>query len=399
MVDMTHRPAPAGSALERLSAAWNNDIVRASLYQAVLFLGVIAMFWWMTDNAVRNMEAIGLTGGFGFMERPANFAIGETLIPYSPTDTYGRALLVGLLNTVKVSIVSCVLVTLIGVMLGIMRLSPNPLLSGVVQAYIEVIRNTPLLLQLFFWATVMRQLPAPRNAPEPLPGFFISQRGIKIPWVEWHPLMVWVLAAAGAAVVASFVYARWVRVHQERTGERRPVLPVALALLVGLPALAAVVLRVPLVPDVPVLRGFNFVGGLTLTPEFAALTLGLVAYTSAFVAEIVRSGIQAVHKGQWEAARSLGLPGGRIMRLVILPQTLRIVVPPMTSTYLNVAKNSSLAIAIGFPDVVFAANTTMNQTGQAVELIAVLMAVYLTLSLSISLFMNWYNKHVAIKER
>jgi general L-amino acid transport system permease protein len=399
MVDMTHRPASAGSALYRLSAAWNNDIFRASLYQAVLFLGVIAMFWWMTDNAVRNMQAIGLTGGFGFMERPANFAIGESLIPYAPTDTYGRAILVGLLNTIKVSIVSCVLVTLIGVVLGVMRLSPNPLLSGVVQTYIEVIRNTPLLLQLFFWATVMRQLPAPRNAPEPLPGVFISQRGIKLPWIEWHPQMVWVLAALGAAVVGCFAYARWVRAHQERTGERRAVLPVAVALLLGLPAAAAVVLRVPVVPDVPVLRGFNFVGGLTLTPEFAALTLGLVAYTSAFVAEIVRSGIQAVHKGQWEAARSLGLPAGRIMRLVILPQTLRIVVPPMTSTYLNVAKNSSLAIAIGFPDVVFAANTTMNQTGQAVELIALLMAVYLTLSLSISLFMNWYNKHVAIKER
>lgn len=399
MVDIPHRPGGTGAQFSRISAVWNNDIFRASLYQAALFLAVIALFWWMTGNAIENMAKIGLTGGFGFLDRPANFAIGETLIPYSPTDTYGRALLVGLLNTVKVTIVSCVLITLIGVVLGVARLSPNPLLSGVVQAYIEVIRNTPLLLQLFFWATVMRQLPPARQALNPAPGVFLSQRGVVLPWIEWHPLMNWTLGALALAAVLGFAWARSVAQHQARTGRRRPVLPVVLALLVGLPVGASVLLQVPFVPDVPALRGFNFQGGVTLSPEFAALVLGLVAYTSAFVAEIVRSGIQAVPKGQWEAARSLGLPAGKIMRLVILPQTLRIIVPPMTSTYLNTAKNSSLAIAIGFPDLVFAANTTMNQTGQAVELIAILTAVYLGLSLSISLFMNWYNRRVAIKER
>jgi general L-amino acid transport system permease protein len=399
MTGLAHPKTAPALGVEWIARVWNNRLVRASLYQVVLFAGVVVMFTYFTGNAVENMARLGITSGYGFLDRPANLPIGEGVIAYTPADSYGRAILVGLLNTFKVSIVGCVLVTILGTMLGIMRLSPNPLLSGVVQVYIEVVRNTPLLLQLFFWYVVVRQLPVPREALNPMDGVFISNRGVNLPWLEPDAGLWWVGAGLLAALLGALAYGRLARRRQERTGAFTPVLPVALLLVVLLPTAAAWLFEVPIIPTIPELKGFNFVGGTALTPEFTALLTGLTMYTAAFVAEIVRSGIQSVHPGQWEAARSLGLRDRRILRLIILPQALRVIVPPMTSTYLNFAKNSSLAVAIGYPDLVSVVNTTMNQTGQSVETIAILMAVYLSISLSISAFMNWYNRRIALTER
>ncbi|MSO76302.1 MAG: ABC transporter permease subunit [Alphaproteobacteria bacterium] len=399
MAGLAHPKTAPSAGLDWIPRVWNNRLVRTTLYQAVLFGGVIWMFAYFTGNAVENMARLGITSGYGFLDRPANLPIGEGIIAYTPADSYGRAILVGLLNTFKVTIIGCVLVTILGVTLGIMRLSPNPLLSGLVQTYIEVIRNTPLLLQLFFWYVIVRQLPAPRQAFNPLDGVFISNRGVQIPWLEADAGLWWIASALGLAILGSLAYRRMAMARQARTGEFTPVLPLALVLLLVLPALAAWLFSVPIIPTIPELKGFNFVGGTSLTPEFTALLTGLTMYTIAFVAEIVRSGVQSVAHGQWEAARSLGLRDRRILRLIILPQALRVIVPPMTSTYLNYAKNSSLAVAIGYPDLVSVVNTTMNQTGQSVETIAILMAVYLSISLSISAFMNWYNRRIALTER
>jgi general L-amino acid transport system permease protein len=398
MGTVVDRPVGVGNA-RGVAAFLNNRHVRQTIIQGVLFFGTVALFAYFIGNAVDNMARLGISSGYEFMERPANFAIGEFLVAYSPADSYGRAIWVGLLNTMKVAFIGCVLCTVLGVFLGILRLSPNPLLSGLVQAYIEVIRNTPLLLQLFFWYAVAQRFPGPRQALSPIEGFFLSNRGVVIPWLEWHAQLDFVFLALVLGVVATFVVDRAARRRRDATGEGFAVWPWLLALVFGLPVLVAIIIGAPIVWSVPELRGFNFVGGMTLTPEFFALLIGLVLYTAAFVAEIVRSGIQSVGKGQWEAARAVGLRDGKIMRMIILPQALRVIIPPMTSSYLNLTKNSSLAVAIGFPDLVAVGNTVMNQTGQSFEVIAIFMAIYLTISLSISAFMNWYNARVALKER
>jgi general L-amino acid transport system permease protein len=372
---------------------------RGLVIQGALLAAILALGAWFYSNLLDNMAARGLTFGFGYLERPSNFAIGESLIPYAPTDTYGRAIMVGLLNTIRVAVIGIVLCTLLGVTLGVMRLSTNPLLSRLVGAYIEIVRNTPLLLQLFFWYAVINSLPRPREALSPVPGIFLSNRGFKVPWIEWTPDLWPALWAFAAGVAGTIAAARILARHQERTGERKALWPIALGLLVGLPALAAAAMGWPVTVSVPQLAGFNFRGGAMLTPDFAALLVGLTLYTAAFVAEIVRGGIQSVGNGQWEAARALGLPAGRIMRLVILPQALRVIIPPLTSQFLNLTKNSSLAVAIGYPDLVHVSNTTMNQTGQAVEAVLIFMSIYLALSLATSAFMNWYNARVAIRER
>ncbi len=372
---------------------------RGLVIQAALLAAVIGLGWWFWSNAQANMAARGLQFGYGFLDRSAGIPIGESVIPYTPADTYRRALTVGLLNTLRVAIVGIALCTVLGVLLGLARLSSNPLLRGLVGGYIEVIRNTPLVLQLVFWHAVILQLPSVRQALNPLPGVFLSQRGVKIPALVAEPALWAVLGAAAAGAIAWWLLLRRERARQTATGERRPTLLPGLSLLLGLPALALAAGFVPQV-EWPELAGFNFEGGLALSPEFFALLIGLVVYTSAFIAEIVRSGIQSVHKGQWEAARALGLAPGRIMRLVILPQALRVIVPPLTSQYLNLTKNSSLAVVIGYPDLVSVANTSINQTGQAIEVISIFMAVYLLISLVTSGLMNWYNARVALlKER
>jgi len=389
--------APVPAPPRRLS--WNDPGVRAVVYQ-VIALGAVALgVWFLVSNTLTNLSVRNISTGFGFLDREAGFAIGETAIAYDPSHTYGRAIVVGLLNTLRVAVLGIILATILGTLIGIGRLSKNWLISRLTSIYVEVMRNVPLLLQLFFWyAIITESMPGPRQAHNPLPGVFLSNRGLKVPGLEGASLD-WILAGLGLAIVTIVVLANWARKRHAQTGHLFPLGRWVLILLVGLPVLGWLLSGMSLTLDMPVLKGFNFAGGLTLSPEFAALLAGLVIYTSAFVAEVVRSGVQAVSHGQWEAASSLGLRRGLVLRLVVLPQALRVIIPPMTSQYLNLTKNSSLAVAIGYPDIVSVVNTTLNQTGQAIEGILIIMAAYLTVSLSISVFMNWYNKRIALVER
>jgi general L-amino acid transport system permease protein len=356
--------------------------------------------WYLIHNTSENLAARRIATGFGFLGRTAGIPIGEALISYNPAeDTYGRALFIGVLNTLKVSVVGIVLATILGTLVGIGRLSKNWLVARLTAFYVETLRDLPLLLQLLFWYTVLQGLPAPRNAMSVANVAFLSNRGLKLPTLDWEDAHIAALLVFVAGAVGVWRWNRRARLRQESTGERPAVWPVALGLLVVLPVFVWAVMGAPFQWDVPALRGFNFQGGTNISPEYFALLLGLVTYTAGYIAEIVRSGIQAVQLGQWEAAGALGLKRGAVLRHIVLPQALRVIIPPMTSQYLNLTKNSSLAVAIGYQDLVSIANTTLNQTGQAIEGIAVIMAVYLTISLSISLFMNWYNAHIALVER
>ena len=360
---------------------------------------VATAVWFLVSNTLHNLSVRNIATGFGFLQREAGFAIGETPIAYTPADTYGRAIWVGLLNTLRVAVLGIVLATILGTLIGVGRLSKNWLVAKITSVYVEVMRNVPLLLQLFFWyALITENMPGPRQAHNPLPGVFISNRGLKVPALEGNSLD-WMLAGLGLAIVAILFLGHWGKKRQEATGHVFPLGRAAIGLLIGLPVVGWLVSGASLTLDMPELKGFNFSGGLTLSPEFAALLAGLVIYTSAFIAEVVRSGIQAVNAGQWEAAGALGLRRKQVLRLVVLPQALRVIIPPMTSQFLNLTKNSSLAVAIGYPDIVSVVNTTLNQTGQAIEGILIIMGAYLTVSLSISIFMNWYNKRIALVER
>jgi general L-amino acid transport system permease protein len=322
------------------------------------------------------------------------------MIPYNPAvDTYGRALIIGILNTLQVAVIGIVLATILGTLIGIGRLSSNFLLAKLTAFYVETLRDIPLLLQLFFWYAILQTLPPPKAALHIGHVVFLTNRGLRFEELIWHPADTWVLFAFIIGIFGVIAWHRTARRRQEATGRRPRTWPMALASLIAFPAAVGFAMGAPLDLEAPELHGFNFQGGGSVSPEFFALLLGLVVYTAAYIAEIVRSGIQAVPLGQWEAAGALGLRRSTVMRQVVLPQALRVIVPPMTSQYLNLTKNSSLAIAIGFQDVVSIANTTMNQTGQAIEGIAYIMAVYLTISLSISLFMNWYNARIALVER
>jgi general L-amino acid transport system permease protein len=388
------RPPSAGIKL-----SFNDPVVRAIFWQVVVVALVGVVVWYLVSNTARNLEARRIASGFAYFWREAGLPIGETMISYQPSDNYFRALVVGMLNTLRVAIIGIVLATILGTLIGIARLSKNWLLAKLASVYVEVMRNLPLLLQLLFWYSLLQALPAPRASLNPVPGVFLSVRGLRFPWIDWLPEYEFVLGAMIVGIVATYVYRRWARRRQDATGQQSPVLAVGLGLIVGLPLAVFLLLGAPLTIEVPEMRGFNFVGGLVITPEFAALLLGIVTYTAAFIAEIVRSGILAVSWGQTEAAASLGLKRGQALRLIILPQAMRVIIPPMTSQYLNVTKNSSLAVAIGFPDIVSVANTILNQTGQAIEGIASIMAFFLAVSLSISMFMNWYNRRIALRER
>jgi len=354
------------------------------LTQLGVFVALLAVAGLLGQTMVANMERVGITPGFAFLWRPANFEIGESLIAYAADRSFGRAIFVGFLNTVTVSLAACVLATILGSLLGIARLSANPLLAGAVRGYVELIRNTPLLLQLFFWIATIRALPGVREAFNPLSGVLLSNRGIFLPALRfgdgWEAPLV--LAALAGLIVLHF------RV-------KRPVLRRAIAgAAIGgaLLAVAALLIAPGSVRlDLPELKGFNITGGVSLTPEFAALLIGLTVNAAANIAEIVRSGIEAVPRNQWETGRSLGFTEAQLLRIVVMPQALRVIVPLMTSAFLNITKNSSLAVAIGYPDLVNIVNTTANQTGQALEAILIMMTVYLTISLTVSLLMNIYN--------
>jgi len=375
--------------------------LRALVYQAAALGAALLAAWFLISNTLENLEARNIASGFAFLGREAGFAIGETsLIAYSAADTYLKALAVGVANTFRVALIGIVAATVLGTLIGLARLSRNWLLAKLAAAYVEFVRNVPLLVQLFFWyALITEYLPLSRAALEPLPGVYLTNRGIFLPLPAAHPAHVWMFVALIAGAIAAFFFARWAARRRALAGGAPPVLEVALALVLIPPALAYLAAGAPAAIDVPRLSGFNFSGGMALTPEFAALAGGLVIYTAAFIAEIVRAGVLAVPYGQFEAAYALGLRRRLAMRLVVLPQALRVIVPPLTSQYLNLTKNSSLAVAIGYPDLVSIANTTINQTGQAVEGIAIIMAVYLAISLSISALMNWYNARMALTGR
>jgi general L-amino acid transport system permease protein len=372
---------------------------RALVYQTVAIVSALAFGAYLVSNTLANLEARRIASGFAFLGREAGFAIGETtLIAYSAADSYLKALTVGLANTLRVSVIGIVCATVLGTLIGLARLSHNWLLAKLAAAYVEFIRNVPLLVQLFFWYVLITEnLPGSRGALEPLPGWYLSNRGIHFPVPEPHPAYAWMLGTFVAGIIAAIAFAWWGGRRHALTGRRPPVLEIALACVLVPPAIAYLAGGVPTALSVPQLTGFNFTGGMTLTPEFVALGAGLVIYTAAFIAEIVRAGILAIQYGQFEASYALGLRRTLAMRLVVLPQALRVIVPPLTNQYLNLTKNSSLAVAIGYPDIVSIANTAMNQTGQAIEGIAIIMAVYLTISLSISAFMNWYNTRIALK--
>jgi general L-amino acid transport system permease protein len=381
--------------------SWRDPRIRALVFQALFLIAVVALAVNIVANTLANMESRGISTGFGFLESEAGFGIIQTLIPYSETSSFGRTFLVGLLNTLLVSALGIALATLLGFLIGIARLSRNWLVARVAAAYIEVFRNIPLLLQIFFWYfAVLRALPGPRQSLALGDAVFLNLRGLYLPRPIPETGFGWVIVALSIGFACSLVLRTWARRRQAATGQPFAVGPAMLVLILGPPAAAFALTGAPLGWELPSLRGFNFQGGVTVIPELAALLLALSIYTAAFIAEIVRAGIQAVPKGQTEAAESLGLRRGSILRLIVIPQAMRVIIPPLTSQYLNLLKNSSLATAIGYPDLVNVfAGTTLNQTGQAVEVIAMTMAVYLTISLLISLMMNWYNAHSVGRRR
>jgi general L-amino acid transport system permease protein len=376
-----------------------NDRFRALLWQ-ILVVGIaVAVVAWLWSNTVHNLSARRISTGFAFLGREAGMPITDTWLAYSPRDTYLWAFLVGIVNTLRVAVIGIVLATILGTAVGISRLSSNWLLSRLALVYVEVLRDIPLLLQLLFWYVMMQGLPPARGAFKPVDGVFLSNRGLVVPAIPLDGGQGWVIGAAVLGLIAFYVLRRSLLARQVRDGHPRRIWPYGILLVIVLPALLSWWLGVPWALKMPELRGFNFVGGWTFAPEYFALLIALVTYTSAFIAEIVRSGIQAVSRGQWDAALALGLRRSFVLRQIVLPQALRVIIPPMTSQYLNLTKNSSLAVAIGYQDIVSIANTTLNQTGQAIEAIALIMAVFLTISLGISLFMNWYNAHIALVER
>ncbi len=395
----THGSRARDEAARGRRISWSNPAFRGLVWQ-VLAVGLVAAgLAWLVVNTHENLESRRIASGFGFLGNEAGLPIGEHLISYAPTDTYLRALLVGVLNTLRVAVAGIVLATVLGTLIGLARLSRNWLLSRLSAVYVEVVRDLPLLLQLLLLYTLLQGLPPPRQALNPIAGVYLSNRGLILPALEWHAAHGWVLLALLLGAAGAFTCGRWATARQMADGRPRIVWPFALGLVLGLPALAAILTGASWSIEWPELKGFNFRGGVNLSPEYFALLLGLVLYTAAFIAEIVRAGVLSVRRGQWEAAQALGLRPRVILSRVVLPQALRVIIPPVTSQYLNLTKNSSLAVAIGFQDIVSIANTTINQTGQAVEGIAIIMAVYLTISLSISLFMNWYNRRVALVER
>jgi len=379
----------------------NDPKVRSIGLQIIALIVVVVLGWMFADNARENLAAQKIATGFGFLDNTAGFGINQTLIPYSETSTYGRAFVVGLLNTILVAVVGIILATVIGFLVGIGRLSKNFVVRLISTIYVEVLRNLPPLFQILFWyLAVLSAMPNPRQSINLLDEVFISNRGIIIPrplFGEGTGLVLW---AMGLALICAILFGHWAAARQEETGRRLPVLWVNLSLLIGLPMIAMIITGFPITFERPELKGFNFVGGIRVIPEFVALTVALATYTAAFIAENVRSGIQAVSHGQTEAAHSLGLRNGQTLRLVIIPQAMRVIIPPLTSQYLNLTKNSSLAVGIGYPDLVAVfAGTTLNQTGQAIEIIAITMGVYLVLSIITSVIMNSYNKRVALVER
>jgi general L-amino acid transport system permease protein len=392
---------PTGSKPARV-AFYNDPKLRSIIYQAILLAVIALLVYGAATNAIENLRRAHIASGFGFWDTTAGFDISQTLIEYSAqASTYGRAFWVGLLNTLLVSGLGIFLATILGFIIGISRLSKNWLLARAAGGYVETIRNIPLLLQLFFWYNaVLKALPSIRESVVIPVGGFLNNRGLFLPQPMVEAGFGAVVAAFAVGIVASIIFYVWARRRQERTGQQAPVFMVTLVLVIGLPIVVLLLAGFPLSFEYPKAGRFNIIGGIEILPEFAALLFGLSIYTAAFIAEVVRAGILAVSRGQMEAAYSLGMRPRPTLRLIVVPQAMRVIIPPLTSQYLNLTKNSSLAVAIGYPDLVQVfTGTVLNQTGQAVEVVAITMLVYLTISLVTSLAMNIYNSRMALVER
>lgn len=398
MADGTLGTRESGSGF--IASKVNDPMVRGIFYQ-VLTLVLLGLFIWMiTQNTIHNLEKANIASGFGFMDSRAGFDIGQQLISYSSDSTYGRALLVGLLNTVLVAVTGIITASIIGFLVGIGRLSHNWLVAKLSQVYVEVFRNIPPLLVMLFWYKgVIAILPQARNSLAMPFHTYLNNRGFIFPKAIWGD-GAWLIAVALlVGIIAAFVVSRWASARQMRTGQQFPTLWAGIALVIGLPILTFLALGMPLTFEIPVAGKFNLTGGSQIAPEFISIYLALSFYTAAFIAEIVRGGIQAVPKGQTEAANALGLKHSVTTRRIIIPQALRIIIPPLTSQYLNLTKNSSLAVAVGFADLVSVGGTILNQTGQAVEIIGIWLLVYLSLSIATAVLMNWFNARMALVER
>ena len=382
-------------------AIYNRPKIRAAFYQLVLLAALLWLGFEIALNAKANLDAQKITSGFGFLHNTAGFGINQSLIPYNESDTYARVFFVGLLNTLLVAAIGIVLATILGFLVGLGRLSRNWLVARLAGGYVELIRNLPLLFQLLFWyLAVLGTLPGPRQSISLFGEIFLNNRGMIVPAPVAGEGTGAVIAVFALSVIATLALRVWAKRRQMRTGRQFPLFWTGLALLAGPPLVALVALGFPIRFESPELRGFNFVGGVRLLPEFIALLVALTTYTAAFIAEVVRAGVLAVPRGQTEAAFALGLRRGLALRLIVVPQALRVIVPPLTNQYLNLTKNSSLAVAVGYPDLfaVFA-GTALHQTGQAIEIIAITMTVYLAISLITSALMNWYNARIQVAER
>jgi general L-amino acid transport system permease protein len=382
-------------------AVWNDPKYRALFFQVALIVGLVYFLYSVVNNTLSNMEARGISTGFAFLTEKAGFGILQSLIQFNEDSSYGRTFLVGLMNTGLVAALGIFLATLLGFGMGVARLSSNWLIAKLATVYIEIFRNIPLLLQIFFWYfAVLAGLPSPRNSMSLGAGIEFNIRGLYLPGpIPESGFSITVIAFI-IGFIAMLFLRRWAHKRQDETGQQFPVGWVTLGLLIGFPFFVFLLSGMPMGIEYPVLTGFNFSGGIALVPELLALVLALTIYTGAFIAETVRAGILAVDHGQTEASLALGLKRSQLMKLVIIPQAMRVIIPPLTSQYLNLTKNSSLATAIGYPDLVNVfMGTTLNQTGQAIEITAMTMAVYLTASLLISSLMNWYNKKMALVER
>jgi general L-amino acid transport system permease protein len=392
---MSERRPPA-----RRAFSWRSQAFRGVIYQVVALAVVGGLIWYLVHNTFANMQARGIQSGFGFLAQPAGFDIGESVIPYDALDDYWKAFLVGVLNTLRVALLGILMATVLGTLLGIGRFSRNAIVRGLCYGYVELFRNIPVLLQLLMWYLLFTDVLPPIYEAWTVGGiFWVSKNGFSFPVPVWGMGQALAGLFALVGLLLAWVYRRWAQRQFELTGRVRSMFWVPVGIVLGLAVLGWIAGGAPTSWDVPKPDGFTMSGGASATPEFLGVLFGLVLYTAAFIGEVVRAGIASVSHGQVEAAGSLGLSRGQAMRLVILPQALRVIIPPLTSQYLNLTKNSSLAVAIGYPDVVSIANTSLNQTGRAVECIAIIMLVYLVMSLTTSAFMNWYNRRAAIKER
>jgi len=382
-------------------ALLRNQKIRGIFFQLLTVIGLVAFLWYIGSNTVANIDQRGIQTGFGFLQGTAGFGIDQSPIPYTEENTHGRVFIVGLLNTIIITMVGIVFSTLVGLLIGVLRLSRNWLIAKLAKAYIDFFRNIPLLLQILFWYNVvLRALPSPKQSLGFFDLIFINNRGLYFPQPEYNTTFFMMLLGVGIALLASIILNKWTNKHKEKTGHDFFMVPWVIGMFIVLPTIGYFASGANLHFSYPALSGFNFKGGKTLSPEFLALAFALSIYTATFIAEAIRSGIEAVSNGQKEAAASMGFSPYQSLKLVVLPQAIRIAIPPIINQYLNLMKNSSLATAVGYPEIVTVfAGTSLNQVGQAIEIIAMTMMVYLVFSLLVSALLNWFNHKMKIKER